>query len=70
MTSCTYSESLPGLAFMAAAISLKARKDEHYALELLKLGCCVIAGLLLEMRTDISNLKEQHPSLVKEFESL
>jgi hypothetical protein len=59
-----------GLASMAAAISLMAGKDEHCALELLELGRCVIAGLLLEMRTDISLLKEQHPGLAAEFESL
>jgi tetratricopeptide (TPR) repeat protein len=59
-----------GLASMAAAISLKAGKDEHRALELLELGRCIIAGLLLEMRTDISLLKEQHSGLAAEFESL
>ncbi|KAF2792066.1 hypothetical protein K505DRAFT_388192, partial [Melanomma pulvis-pyrius CBS 109.77] len=55
---------------MAAAICLEAGKDEHQALELLELGRCVIAGLLLEMRTDISVLKQQHPMLAAEFESL
>jgi hypothetical protein len=59
-----------GLASMAAAICLEAGKDEHQALELLELGRCVIAGLLLEMRTDISNLKQKHPMLAAEFESL
>ncbi|KAF2675634.1 hypothetical protein K458DRAFT_381173 [Lentithecium fluviatile CBS 122367] len=59
-----------GLASMAAAVSLKAEKDKHCALELLELGRCIIAGLLLEMRTDISLLKEQHPGLAAEFESL
>ncbi|KAF2185509.1 hypothetical protein K469DRAFT_665117 [Zopfia rhizophila CBS 207.26] len=59
-----------GLASMAAAISLAAGKDEYNALELLELGRCVIAGLLLEMRTDISDLRGQHPRLAAEFESL
>ncbi|KAF2804516.1 uncharacterized protein BDZ99DRAFT_544163 [Mytilinidion resinicola] len=59
-----------GLASMAAAIWLKAGKDEHLALELLELGRCVIAGLLLEMRTDISDLKQQYPMLAAEFETL
>ncbi|KAF1951275.1 hypothetical protein CC80DRAFT_425026, partial [Byssothecium circinans] len=58
------------LAFIAAAISLKVGKDECYTLELLELGCCIIMGLLLEMRMDISLLKEQHPGLAAEFESL
>lgn len=55
---------------MTAAICLEAGKDECQALELLELGRYVIAGLLLEMRTDISNLKQQHPILAVEFESL
>ena len=59
-----------GLASIAAAICLEVGKDEHQALELLELGRCVIAGLLLEMRTDISDLKQQHPMLAAEFESL
>lgn len=59
-----------GLASMAAAISLEAGTDEQQALELLELGRCVIAGLLLEIRTDISELKQQHPKLATEFESL
>jgi tetratricopeptide (TPR) repeat protein/CHAT domain-containing protein len=59
-----------GLTSMAVATALEARKDSHYALELLELGRCVIAGLLLEMRTDISALKEQHPRLAEDFESL
>jgi len=45
------------LASIAIAISLKAGKDKYYALELLELGRYIIAGLLLKMRTDISNLK-------------
>ena len=59
-----------GLASTAAAISLKAGKGKYYVLELLELGRCVIAGLLFAMRTDISDLKEQHPRLAAEFESL
>jgi hypothetical protein len=59
-----------GLASETAAISLEAGKDEHYALKLLELGRCVIASLLLETRTDISDLKEQHPGLAADFESL
>lgn len=59
-----------GLASTAAAIYLEAGKDERQAVQLLELGRCVIAGLLLEMRTDISDLKQQHPVLAAEFESL
>jgi len=59
-----------GLSSMATAISLNAGNDEYQALKLLELGRCIIAGLLVEMRTDISDLKEQYPRLVEEFESL
>jgi hypothetical protein len=59
-----------GLASMAAAIALKAGKEPHHALELLELGRGVITGLLMEMRTDISDLKQNHGEIAKEFESL
>ncbi|KJZ70809.1 hypothetical protein HIM_09822 [Hirsutella minnesotensis 3608] len=59
-----------GLASMAAATALNAKKEAHHALELLELGRGVIAGLLLEMRTDVSDLEQQHPGLATEFMSL
>jgi len=42
-------------------------KKAHHVLELLKLGRGVIAGLLLEMRTDISEIERRHPVLAIEF---
>lgn len=45
-------------------------KTPHHALRLLELGRGVISGLLLEMRTGISDLREQYPELAQEFESL
>ncbi|KAE8447330.1 hypothetical protein EG329_010888 [Mollisiaceae sp. DMI_Dod_QoI] len=59
-----------GLASMAAATVLTAGKDAYHALQLLELGRGVIAGLLMEMRGDISDLKQQHPGLADEFTSL
>jgi tetratricopeptide (TPR) repeat protein len=59
-----------GLASMAAATSLNAGKEAHHALEPLELGRGIIAGLLFEMRTDISDLEQQHPKLAEEFEFL
>ncbi|KAI9736711.1 MAG: hypothetical protein M1834_000915 [Cirrosporium novae-zelandiae] len=59
-----------GLASTAAATAINARKEAHHALELLELGRGVIAGLLLETRTDISDLTQQYPELGKEFTSL
>ena len=59
-----------GLASMAAATALNAGREARHALELLELGRGVIAGLLLDLRTDISKLKEQHPKLAQNFEYL
>ncbi|RYP45618.1 hypothetical protein DL768_008055 [Monosporascus sp. mg162] len=59
-----------GLASMAAAISLNAGKDAFHALQLLELGRGVIAGLLMDMRGDISDLKRKYPGLADEFVSL
>ena len=59
-----------GLALSAAATALNAGKDAYLALQLLELGRGVIAGLLIEIRGDISNLKQHHPSLAGEFISL
>ncbi|KAI1085982.1 CHAT domain-containing protein [Rostrohypoxylon terebratum] len=59
-----------GLASMAAAIALNAGKDAYHALQLLELGRGVIAGLLMDMRGDISDLKRKHPGLADEFISL
>jgi hypothetical protein len=59
-----------GLASLAAATALNADRTADYALQLLELGRGVIAGLLLEMRAEISDLKNQHPRLADEFISL
>ncbi|KAK6502499.1 hypothetical protein TWF506_003080 [Arthrobotrys conoides] len=59
-----------GLASMAAAISLEAGRDAYHTLRLLELGRGVIASLLMDMREDISSLRERHPNLASEFISL
>ncbi|RYP39316.1 hypothetical protein DL768_010722 [Monosporascus sp. mg162] len=59
-----------GLSSTAVATALNAGKDVYHALQLLELGRGVIASLLMEMRTDISDLKQQHHGLAAEFISL
>ncbi|KAK6523178.1 hypothetical protein TWF694_006073 [Orbilia ellipsospora] len=59
-----------GLASMTAAVSLNAGRDAYHALRLLELSRGVIASLLMDMRGDISVLKEQHPDLAQKFISL
>ncbi|KAI8649679.1 TPR domain-containing protein [Fusarium keratoplasticum] len=59
-----------GLSSAAAATALNAGKEPYHALQLLELGRGVIAGLLMELRGDISDLKQQHPDLARDFISL
>ncbi|KAL1792224.1 hypothetical protein ACET3X_009975 [Alternaria dauci] len=57
-----------GLASMAATAALEAGKTPCQALELLEMGRGVISGLLMDTRTDISNLNISDEKLCKEFE--
>jgi hypothetical protein len=59
-----------GLASLAAATTLNARRDAYHTLQLLELGRGVIAGLLIEISGDISDLKQQYPDIANEFISL
>ncbi|KAL2843123.1 CHAT domain-containing protein [Aspergillus pseudoustus] len=58
---------LSGLSGMAASATLNAGEGALKALELLELGRGVIAGLVLNVRTDVSKLIERLPSLAKQF---
>ncbi|KAM5345797.1 hypothetical protein ACJ41O_011658 [Fusarium nematophilum] len=60
--------SFSGLAADACAVTLNAGDDNgEQALETLELGRGVVNGLLLEMRTDASDLEAEHPDLAEEF---
>ena len=58
------------LASAAAESALRAGKEAYHALKLLEMSRNVIAGLLLETRTDISELVNAYPSLAREFTEL
>ncbi|CVL13447.1 uncharacterized protein FPRN_08573 [Fusarium proliferatum] len=59
-----------GLASTAAAVALNAGRDPYHALKLLELGRGIITNLLMDMRGDISNLKQRHADLADEYVSL
>lgn len=59
-----------GLASTAAAVTLCATENAYHSLKFLELGRGVIAGLLLETRTDISALEQHDSILAQEFVSL
>ncbi|KAI0384134.1 CHAT domain-containing protein [Hypomontagnella monticulosa] len=61
---------IPGISSIAAALSLNAKDTAQDALQILELGRGIIAGLLMDMRGDISNLKKEHPELAEKFISL
>ncbi|KAI0852643.1 CHAT domain-containing protein [Daldinia vernicosa] len=63
-------KDLAGLASLAAAVSLNAGKGVDNALRLLELGRGIIAGLLIDMRTDISDLQQKYPDLADKFSFL
>ncbi|KAI0887517.1 CHAT domain-containing protein [Annulohypoxylon maeteangense] len=62
-----------GLASTAAAVSLYEAEDEegaYHALKLLELGRGIIASVLMDMRVDVSDLKQKYPTLAREFISI
>ncbi|KAI0409253.1 CHAT domain-containing protein [Xylaria palmicola] len=59
-----------GLACQAASVALRAGNPPYEALKSLEAGRGVIAGLLMEMRIDISDLEDQHPALASRFLAL
>ena len=61
---------LTGLASLATAVSLEVGESPLEALRLQELGRCVTNGQLIDYRSGISDLKEQHPMLAKDFDSL
>jgi len=61
---------ISGLASLAAVVSLKAGQSPLEVLRLLELGLRVTNCQLLDYRSEISDLKEQHPMLAKDFDSL
>jgi tetratricopeptide (TPR) repeat protein len=58
-------KDLGGLGSQAAAVALNDGQSALHALQLLELGRGVISGLLLDMRTDISELRQRHPELAQ-----
>ncbi|KAI8173262.1 hypothetical protein KHU50_004773 [Colletotrichum sp. SAR 10_65] len=59
-----------GLGAGAAAAALNARKEASYALQQLELGRGIISGLVLDLRTDLSFLREEHLELADQLSKL
>ncbi|EGX43949.1 hypothetical protein AOL_s00210g265 [Orbilia oligospora ATCC 24927] len=59
-----------GLSSRAASIVLNAGKDAYDAVKLLELGRGVMTGLRLGSRSDLTELRLQHPDIAAKFEQL
>ncbi|KAI1131604.1 CHAT domain-containing protein [Nemania abortiva] len=59
-----------GLASMAAATALNSGKSAYDALRLFELGRGVIVSSLVDMRVNLSELKQRHPNLAAKLASL
>jgi len=61
---------LTGLTSLAASLSLEANESPLEALRFLELGRSVTNGQLLDYRSDISDLKDKHPTWADQFQPL
>ncbi|KAF3114340.1 hypothetical protein TWF706_008273 [Orbilia oligospora] len=59
-----------GLPSMAASIALNAGKDAYDAVKLLELSRGIMTGLRLGSRSDLTELRLQHPDIAAKFEQL
>ncbi|SEU40522.1 CHAT domain-containing protein [Nonomuraea wenchangensis] len=62
--------SSAGLASTVAALALDQGHDAFRALQLLEQGRAVLHSQLIDTRTDLTDLRERHPEIAAQFESL
>ncbi|KAI5781916.1 CHAT domain-containing protein [Geopyxis carbonaria] len=63
-------QQFPGLASLASAATLQAGGSGAEAAAILEVGRGVLSNLRFEVRTDLSILRENHPSMAREFAQL
>ncbi|CUS09066.1 unnamed protein product, partial [Tuber aestivum] len=59
-----------GLASVAASMALQAGIDAYHGLKLLELGRGIIIGFSIDARSEVSDLKTDHPLIFAQFNSL
>ncbi|KAG8525775.1 uncharacterized protein KY384_000535 [Bacidia gigantensis] len=59
-----------GIAGLAAAAAVQLDKDPYEALKRLETGRCVVAGLTMNVKDDVSELKVAHPQLCERYDDL
>ncbi|CUS11106.1 unnamed protein product, partial [Tuber aestivum] len=61
---------LSGLASIAASVALQAGREAYDSLKILELGRGIIMGFLIDSRSDVSDLKTDHPPTFDRFHRL
>ncbi|CUS11439.1 unnamed protein product, partial [Tuber aestivum] len=61
---------LSGVASTAASVALLARRDAYDSLKLLELGRGIIIGFAIDSRSEVSDLRTDHPLEFSQFDSL
>lgn len=59
-----------GIAGLAAAASLQIGKHPYEAVRSLEAGRCITSGLSMNVKDDVSELKEAHPELYRRYDDL
>ncbi|KAH8689815.1 CHAT domain-containing protein [Talaromyces proteolyticus] len=60
--------NLAGVSALAASVFLKAGKSPLQALQILEQGRGIIAGLVIDSRSDVSLLRKKHPDLYSRYD--
>src|SRR6185312_8644064 len=61
---------IPGLSSFAASIVLEAGHSTFEALQALEAGRCVISGLAISIKADVSRLRQKDPELSRQYEEI
>lgn len=64
------SKTLTQITPFSVSFALQAGEDASYCLRLFELGRGVIMGLVIDCRSDLSELCEKHPAMFEKFHSL
>ncbi|KAK6523194.1 hypothetical protein TWF694_006088 [Orbilia ellipsospora] len=59
-----------GLASWAVVLSLEAQKGAYHCVRLLEVGRGIFTGMRFGVRSDLTDLRVQHPELAQKFENL
>lgn len=62
--------NMSGLSALAATAALRANKGAAHALKVLEAGRGIIAGLMMDFRSDLADLRKKHPQKAEEHSQI